>query len=166
LSDLVPLPVVSGALITYADEHEAIRAFAENEKAASTREYYRVDFDDFVRWCKTRDLCPLPADPRTVAWHISTIATQWRDEDENDQTVWRKPLSASSIGRRLAGIACAHKLRKLPQPSWRMRESSSGAVPQDRQCSCGSLSMRGTRTTTVAIWCPAAEPAPDSCCCC
>jgi site-specific recombinase XerD len=95
--------IEAGALANYSDEHDALRTFAENEKAASTRRAYRADFAAFTAWCRERGLCPLPADPRAVAWHISTIACDG--------------LSVSSIGRRLAGIAYAHKLAKLASPA-------------------------------------------------
>jgi site-specific recombinase XerD len=102
LNDLIPL-AEAGAIIEWSGEHDAIRAFAENEKAASTRRAYRADFAAFERWCESRGLCPLPADAQVVAWHISAIACAG--------------LSVSSIGRRLAGIAHAHKLAKEPNPT-------------------------------------------------
>jgi hypothetical protein len=36
MHDLTPL-ADTGAIITYTAEHDAVRAFAQNEKAASTR---------------------------------------------------------------------------------------------------------------------------------
>jgi site-specific recombinase XerD len=101
MHDLIPL-ADAGTIIAYGTEHDAVRAFAENEKAASTRAAYRADFAAFSAWCNARGLCPMPADPRTVAWHISAIATEG--------------LGVSSIGRRLAGIAYAHKLSRQPNP--------------------------------------------------
>jgi site-specific recombinase XerD len=78
-------------------------AFAENEKAASTRRAYRADFATFEAWCAARGLCSLPAAPEVIAWHISAITSAG--------------LSVSSIGRRLAGIAYAHKLAMHPNPT-------------------------------------------------
>jgi site-specific recombinase XerC len=104
MHDLIPLTDTSaGAIVSYSGEHDALRAFAENEKAASTRRAYRADFAAFSAWCRERGLCPLPADPQTVAWHISAIA--------------QAGLSVSSIGRRLAGIAYAHKLAREENPT-------------------------------------------------
>ena len=96
-------PISTGAIVAYADEADAMRGFAENEKATSTRRAYRADFAAFEAWCQSRGLCPLPADPQIVAWHISAIASA--------------ALSVSSIGRRLAGIAYAHKLAKEVNPT-------------------------------------------------
>ena len=56
----------------------------------------------FTAWCRALASDPLPAAPETVSWHISAIACDG--------------LSVSSIGRRLAAIAYAHKLAKLPPP--------------------------------------------------
>jgi site-specific recombinase XerD len=104
MHDLIPLTDASaGAIVSYSDEHDALRAFAENEKAASTRRAYRADFAAFSAWCRERGLCPLPAGPQTVAWHISAIA--------------QAGLGVSSIGRRLAGIAYVHKLAREETPT-------------------------------------------------
>jgi site-specific recombinase XerC len=100
--DLTSLTANAGTIIAYSAEHDAVRAFAENEKAAGTRRAYRADFAAFSTWCSTRGLRPLPADPQAVAWHISAITCDG--------------LSVSSIGRRLAGSAYAHKLAKEPNP--------------------------------------------------
>jgi hypothetical protein len=102
MHDLIPV-TEAGAVIAYAEEQDALRTFAENEKAASTRKAYLFDFQAFAAWCSARGLCPLPADPKAVAWHISRVACDG--------------LSVSSIGRRLAGIAYAHKLAKEPNPT-------------------------------------------------
>jgi site-specific recombinase XerD len=97
------IPINSGAIAGFSPaEQDALRTFAENEKAASTRESYRKDFCAFERWCVLKALLALPATPATVAWHISAIASDG--------------LSVSSIGRRLAGIAYAHKLAKASNP--------------------------------------------------
>jgi site-specific recombinase XerD len=104
MHDLIPLADANaGAIVSYTDEHDALRAFAENEKAASTRRAYRADYAAFGAWCRERGLCPLPADPQTMAWHISAIA--------------QAGLSVSSIGRRLAGVAYAHKLAQEENPT-------------------------------------------------
>jgi integrase len=95
MHDLIPLPP-AGALVTYEHEHDALRTFAENEKAASTRRAYRSD-------CRERGLCPLPAHPHAVGWHISSVACDG--------------LAVSSIGRRLAAIAYAHELAGHESPT-------------------------------------------------
>jgi hypothetical protein len=49
MHDLIPLADPDGTVIAYTEEHEAIRAFAANEKAASTRRAYRADYAAFAR---------------------------------------------------------------------------------------------------------------------
>jgi site-specific recombinase XerD len=102
MHDLIPI-ADPGALVTYSSEHDALRNFAANEKAASTRRCYRADFRAFSAWCRERGLCPLPASPQTVAWHVSAIA--------------QAGLSVSTIGRRMAGVAYAHKLAREKNPT-------------------------------------------------
>jgi site-specific recombinase XerD len=103
MPELLPVSAPAGGLTTYAAEHDALRTFAENEKAASTRRAYRADMRAFTAWCRERGLCPLPADPRVVGWHISSVACEG--------------LSVSSIGRRLAAIAYAHGLAGHESPT-------------------------------------------------
>jgi site-specific recombinase XerD len=100
MHDLVPIQ--TGEVVLATDELDSLRGFAEAEKAASTREAYRKDFATFAAWALANGVAHLPAEPLTVARFISAQA--------------RAGLSVSSISRRLAGIAYAHKLRKLPNP--------------------------------------------------
>jgi site-specific recombinase XerD len=93
--DLIPVSE-SGALSPFAPEFEAVRGYGENARAASTRKIYARDMAAFVAWCGARGLCSMPADPRAVAWHLSTLASAG--------------LSVSSIARRLAAIAYAHAM--------------------------------------------------------
>ncbi len=102
MHDLIPMPA-AGALVAFEAELDAVRSFAANEKSEATRRAYTSDMRSFTAWCRARDLCPLPAAPETVSWHISSVACDG--------------LSVSSIGRRLAAIAYAHKLAKLPSPT-------------------------------------------------
>jgi site-specific recombinase XerD len=99
------LPIIAETIdLSLADpgEQAAVKHFASMSKAPSTVACYRADFAAFTTWCNARGLCPLPAGPQTVAWHISSLASAG--------------LGVSSIGRRLAGIAYAHKLRRQPDP--------------------------------------------------
>jgi site-specific recombinase XerD len=90
------------AVLTTA-EADVLRTFAENEKAASTRACYAKDFRAFETWCTGKGLPSLPASPATVARFIAACAGGG--------------LSVSTIGRRLAGIAYAHKLAKQANPT-------------------------------------------------
>jgi site-specific recombinase XerD len=83
--------------------HEAATHFAGMAKAQHTVRVYRADFRAFSAWCAERGLCALPTTSQAVAWHIWAIAAAG--------------LSASSVNRRIAGIAYAHMLARQPNPT-------------------------------------------------
>ena len=90
-------------------EHSRLSALAEradgyaaDAKAACTLAVYRGDFDRFSGWCAEKGLVPLPAEPRTVAMYLASLA------DEG--------LKASTIERALVGIGHAHRAAGL---EWR-----------------------------------------------
>jgi site-specific recombinase XerD len=85
------------------DMDQAIRRLLDNSKSPATRRSYQSDVHMFAEWCRTRGLCPLPAEPRAVLEHVTWAAEQ-------------RGLSAASISRRLAAIGYAHKLAGLPSP--------------------------------------------------
>lgn len=80
------------------------RRYIEHSKAANTRRAYRADWQHFTDWCRERNVCPLPAQPMTVANYISDMA--------NTGT-----LKTTSIARRLAAISKAHNLAHKPNPT-------------------------------------------------
>jgi integrase len=81
---------------------ERAREYASAARAPSTLRAYRVDWLDFEGWCSTQNLCPLPADPQTVAAYIAAQA-------ENHK--------ASTITRRLSAISVAHQVRGYESPT-------------------------------------------------
>jgi site-specific recombinase XerD len=96
-------PITTGDLILASGELDALRGFAEAEKAASTRACYAKDFATFSAWALAHGAASLPADPLTVARFISAQA--------------RAGLSVSSISRRLAGISYAHSWPSTRSPA-------------------------------------------------
>jgi site-specific recombinase XerD len=82
--------------------------YAAGEKAAATRLAYRSDWRHFRAWCESMKAASLPAASATIAGYLAHLADSG--------------LKASTIGRRLAAIAYAHKLKGLDAPT------SSGAV--------------------------------------
>jgi len=84
-------------------ERNPARAFAMNEKAASSRRAYRSDFAIFTTWCRARGLEPLPASTDTVAAFLAAQATEG--------------AKASTIGRRAAAIRYAHRLAGHEPPT-------------------------------------------------
>ena len=86
---------------------EQAREFIRASKAESTLRGYRADWRDFLAWCESHGLRPLPASPEVVASYIAERAGR---------------LKVGSIQRRLNAIAEAHKAVGLESPT------SSGMV--------------------------------------
>lgn len=100
-----PPPAPTGAAHHAARlEHigEAAAEYVENSKAANTRRAYRSDWADFERWCEKYGRSPLPAGPDTVAYYLAD-----RSQD----------LKTSTLGRRLATIAEAHRAAGFESPN-------------------------------------------------
>lgn len=92
-------------------EHQASRleelgarasAYIADAKAENTRRGYRSDWSDFVSWCEKYRRAALPAAADTVAYYLAD-----RSQD----------LKTSTLKRRLATIAEAHKAAGLEPPT-------------------------------------------------
>src|SRR3954462_13997135 len=102
MHDLVPADLLPpGTLST--DEVERTMAYAEAEKSASTRACYASDMRDFAGWCAARGASPVPAHPGLLAAYLSHLANSGK--------------KASTVGRRCAAIADAHKRAGLEPPT-------------------------------------------------
>jgi site-specific recombinase XerD len=88
---------------TLTDALTSAARYAAEEKAAATKRAYRSDWRDFRTWCDDADADPLPASPATVAAFLAHLADAG--------------LKASTIGRKLAAIAYAHRLKGLDTPT-------------------------------------------------
>jgi site-specific recombinase XerD len=86
-----------------AEHLESAAGYAAEEKAEATRRAYGSDWRQFEAWCHTLGCSPLPASSATVASYLAHLADSGR--------------KASTIARRLAAIAYAHKLRGLEPPT-------------------------------------------------
>ena len=102
MHDLIVLPDIAAgsfsmpALGTLTEaEVDATMAYAQAEKAASTRAAYASDWRDFAAWCASRGATTLPAHVGIVAAYLSSLASDGR--------------KASTIGRRAASIGYHHK---------------------------------------------------------
>jgi len=100
-TDLTPSPGV-GVSAGLTDALSAAAGYALNEKADATRRAYRSDLRHFAAWCETVRAAALPAQPATVAGYLASMADSG--------------LKASSIMRRAAAIAYAHKLGGFEPP--------------------------------------------------
>ena len=104
MHDLIPLDPALPALgmLTEA-EVDATMAYAQAEKATSTREAYASDWRDFAAWCAQRGATALPAHVGIVAAYLSSLASDGR--------------KASTIGRRAVSIGYHHKLAGHEPPT-------------------------------------------------
>jgi len=83
-------------------ELRSAQDYAAAEKADATRRAYRSDWQDFARFCADRGVAPLPAAPATLAAYAASLADAGR--------------KYSTIRRRVAAIAYAHKLKGFEPP--------------------------------------------------
>lgn len=100
---------------------ERSRKYARRALAERTFDAYTYHWLQFVAWCETYGVCALPAHPVDVATHLSDLADGELDDNEDllvdgQGRVVRPPMSASTIGLRLAAINKAHRSRRLPAP--------------------------------------------------
>jgi site-specific recombinase XerD len=130
----VLLPQSQALPILAAAELDAARSFAEMEKAAATRRAYRSDWRMFTGWCAERCLDPLPASPETTARFLSAQATCG--------------LKASTIGRRAAAIAYAHKLAGFEPPT---SAETVRAVVRGIRRSLGTAPVRKSPATAELV---------------
>jgi site-specific recombinase XerD len=91
---------------------ETATDLASNSRAASTRAAYASDWRIFDRWCVAQDLCPMPANPATVAAFLA------------DQV--KAGMKLSTLGRRLAALKHAHK------PAWEDSPTDDERVRRSR----------------------------------
>ncbi|TXN38896.1 tyrosine-type recombinase/integrase [Methylobacterium sp. WL119] len=85
-----------------ADALALVRDYQRASKTSATVRAYKSDAAAFTAWCDGHGVSSLPASPETVAAFLSHEAAAGR--------------ASSTIGRRLAAIAYAHKLAGLPDP--------------------------------------------------
>jgi len=78
------------------------RAYRDAGRSQGTRRVYQSAFALFRTWCEQHQASPLPADPRTVAFYMTDVATRYR---------------ATTLDLHLAAIAYAHRAAGLPIPT-------------------------------------------------
>ncbi|MHB9133541.1 MAG: site-specific integrase [Armatimonadota bacterium] len=107
---LVPTAPDANPLAPFAHR---IQEYAAGSKAASTKRAYRSDWEDFTRWCIECGFVALPAAPATIAAYLTTQADAGK--------------KASTLGRRLAAIAFAHKAAGHDSPTNSLLVEATGA---------------------------------------
>jgi integrase len=100
------VPVVSGQAVPASPAlTDALRSaldYAAVSKSAATRKAYRADWIDFTTWCEGVNAAALPAAAETLASHLAQLADRGK--------------RVSTIRRRVAAIAYAHRLKELASP--------------------------------------------------
>lgn len=87
----------------------AVASFQISAMAPNTGLAYRLDWQQFERWCRLHGASPLPATPQTVAAYVASQASL-ADADGN----WT--YAPNTLGRRLAAITKAHEVAGLLSP--------------------------------------------------
>jgi site-specific recombinase XerD len=93
---------VRGADIVPSPSLDQVREYIRASKSENTLRGYQCDWRGFCAWCEVRQLCPVPANPETVAAFIAESAGR---------------LKVGSVQRRLNAIAEAHKALGLESPT-------------------------------------------------
>ena len=98
---LVPTGGVPAPTLT--DELTSAAGYARASSSPATLKAYKSDWRDFLSWCEARSRPALPASVETTASYLAHLADTG--------------LKASTITRRTAAIAYAHRLRGLAPPT-------------------------------------------------
>src|ERR1700722_19802142 len=99
----VPARTPRAALPALDHALRSAAGYAAEEKAAATRQAYRSDWRHFEAWCRGAKADSLPASGATVAAYLAHLADAG--------------LKASTIGRKVAAIAYAHRLAGVAPPT-------------------------------------------------
>jgi site-specific recombinase XerD len=130
-----PLPVPETPLLpALADNLAAAADYARAEKSDNTRKAYRSDWKHFREYCARVGFESLPSAPSTIAAYLASLADTGR--------------SASTIARRLAAIAYAHKLKGLEPPT---TSEAVRAVNRGIRRKIGTAVQRKAPATAAAI---------------
>lgn len=101
-------------------ELEMAEEFARRSLADNTRRNYANAWKQFVAWCESHQLCPMPAAPEVVAAYLTTVACALDDSGEpilgEDGKMQRGRLRPQSAGLHLQAINKAHAAMGLPKP--------------------------------------------------
>jgi len=142
-SDLAPLTGGSVPAAGLTDALSSAAGYALNEKADATRRAYRSDLRQFHTWCESVKADALPAQPGTVAGYLATLADSG--------------LKVSSITRRAAAIAYAHKMNGFESPI----NESVNAIMRGIRRKLGTA-RKGKAPATAAVVAKLTRKMPDT----
>jgi site-specific recombinase XerD len=140
--DLTLLHVGNAPAAGLTEALTSAAGYALSEKAEATRRAYRADIRRFSTWCETVGAIALPATPATVAAYLAALAN--------------RRLKVSTISRRAAAIAYAHKLAGFEPPI----NESVKAVMRGIRRKLGTA-QKGKAPATAAIVAKLVKRVPD-----
>lgn len=94
-----------------AEDRARVLTYVSKALAASTLRACRSDWRMFTTWCTARGYTPLPASPEVTSAYLAEIAEVGTSFSAG------RPLSRTSIERRLAAIVFAHRAANLEPPT-------------------------------------------------
>lgn len=124
------------------DDRERVDGFVARASADATLRAYRSDWRLFCAWCEERGYRPLPASPAIVAAFVTLLAEtgfapRGAETMGGDRPPAAKPLSRSTISRRLAAIVFAHRAAGVDpptqQPDAARLEKAMRAIRRDKR---------------------------------
>ncbi len=87
---------------------ETARDYARQAASENTLKAYAKDWAAFARWCRMRGADPLPSSPQLIGLYIADLAAPGGKAPSQSAS---RPLSVSSIERRLSGLAWGYAQR-------------------------------------------------------
>jgi len=87
---------------------ETARDYARQAASENTLKAYAKDWAHFARWCRMRGVEPLPASPQLIGLYIADLAAP---NGKALSQAASRPLSVSSIERRLSGLIWGYAQR-------------------------------------------------------
>lgn len=87
---------------------ETARNYARQAASENTLKAYAKDWAQFTRWCRMRGADPLPSSPQLIGLYIADLAAPGGKAPSQSAS---RPLSVSSIERRLSGLTWGYAQR-------------------------------------------------------
>ena len=81
---------------------ETARDYAKASTAENTNKAYAADWKHFARWCRLKGTDPLPPSPEMIGLYLTDLAAPANGTQSQSAS---RPLSVSTIERRLSGLA-------------------------------------------------------------
>ena len=125
------------------DALSSAAGYALSEKADATRHAYRADIRHFREWCEAVGVTALPATPATVAAYLAALAD--------------RRLKVSTISRRAAAIAYAHKLASFEPPINESVKAVMGGIRRKL-----GTAQKGKAPATAAVVAKLVKRIPDT----